>query len=147
MKRKIKIPQKGKRDLTKRTKLNARQLERVKGESGQGKSSKFDPDGNLSLQLVRKLAKAKAKAKKYVLFTDQIGRRLYVADHDKIGNKLRQSNTSNEEEACITFDRKEALEFFWGFDDPEQKRSYYNFEHPFSGVEEVDYLRWKILNI
>lgn len=104
--------------LSKRTKLRPDQLDRVKGGSGNGESSKYRPDGVQSLELTRRLMKAKKKAKRFILFTDHIGRRLYVADPKLIDVK--------EDEVNITFNRKEALQFFHGFDDPKLVVDYYD---------------------
>lgn len=102
---------KGKTPLTKRTRLNPEQLNRVLGSASEGEASKYSADGVQSLELTRRLAKAKRRAKRYALFTDQLGKRLYVASDD-VGR--------------LTFDKKEALQFFHGFDKPELKLEFFN---------------------
>jgi|SRR5690606_10312671 len=131
MKRRLKIVRKQPVDLTTKTKLKPEQLERVKGYAGEGKATKYDENGELSLTLVRRLAKAKRKAKKYVLFTDEIGRRLYVADKTKVD--LAPYETP------YTFNKKEALIFYYGFDDPEVKRTWYG---GYTGI-----FLWQTLNV
>jgi len=104
-------------ELSRRTKLRPDQLERVKGGSGNGEASKYRNDGTQSLELTRRLFLAKKKAKRFVLFTDQVGRRMYVADPKMIDVK--------EGELSITFNKKEALQFIEGFDDPTITMPYY----------------------
>lgn len=99
------------RELAKYTKLSPDQLERVKGQAGEGLASRYDNEGNLSLPLARKLAKAKAKAKRFVLYSDQLGRRLYLSGDTK--------------GVPLTFDKREALRFIEGFDDPKIKKEYW----------------------
>lgn len=106
------------KNLALRTKLTPEQLQRVKGQAGHGLASRYDKDGNQSLQLTRNLLKAKRKAKRLVLYTDQLGRRLYIADSAKI--KLRG------DEALLTFDKAEALHFYEGFDDIVQACRYWS---------------------
>lgn len=113
--------------LTKRTKLNPDQLERVKGSAGRGMAARYTPNGELSLELVRRLHLARKKAKKFTLYTDQLGRRLFVADPDLIRKQL--SDEEKERAAYITFNKKEALPFYRGFDNPSDKTNYYNKYH------------------
>lgn len=117
--------------LAKRTKLRPDQLERVRGGSGHGQSTKYGPDGVQSLELTRRLLKAKRKAKKFVLYTDKIGRRLYVADPVLVKKR-------KDDEIAITFDRKEALLFYQGFDDPEKVISYYDLAFTYEACDRVD---------
>lgn len=105
--------------LTNRTKLTPAQLEVVRGKAPEGLASRYDENGRQSLELTRRLVKAKQKAKRFVLFTDQLGRRLYVG-------------------ACegeITFDKKEALQFYEGFDDPTVKSRWWSWEISKRGIE------------
>lgn len=57
-----------------------------------------------SLRHIRSLAKAKQRAGRFALFTDQLGKRLYVS--------------KSNEDYPLTFDKKEAREYYEGFDDP-----------------------------
>lgn len=123
MKRHIKIHRKEPVILTKKTKLKPDQLERVNGAAGNGLATRYDANGHQSLELTRRLAKARNKAKRYVLFSDQLGRRVYVADREKAD--------LFPEDSPLTFNRKEALTFFHGFDDPERKKKHYNEYKPF----------------
>lgn len=59
-----------------------------------------------SLRHIRSLAKAKQRAGRFALFTDQLGKRLYIS--------------KSVEDFPLTFDRSEALEYYEGFDDPER---------------------------
>lgn len=101
------------RQLDLRTKLTPSQLSRVKGQAGEGRSSRYNPDGSQSLELTRRLNKAKTKARKFVLYSDVVGRRLYLS-------------ANNKELWPLTFDIKEALKFFEGFDDPGTKVLYWD---------------------
>lgn len=96
---------------TKATKLKPAQLERLKKLAGEGQSGKYGADGKAQLTLIRGLAKARQKAGRFVLYTDQLGRRLYICSpyHVLI------------EEAPLTFDLTKALQFYDGFDDPATK--------------------------
>lgn len=100
------------KSLAKRTRLNAGQLERVKGQAGNGLASRYLPDGSQSLELTRRLAKAQKKAKKFILYSDQLGKRIYLS--------------GSLEDYPLTFEKKEALTFLEGFDDPERKIKYWN---------------------
>ena len=112
------------RKLTNRTKLNPIQLKRAKGSAGRGESSVYKADGTMSLELVRRLHLAKKRAKQFVLFTDELGRRLYVGDFNLID--FSKAEKENENLAVITFSKAEALPFYEGFDKPEMKIEYYN---------------------
>lgn len=90
---------------TSRVKLKPNQLKRVKELSGEGESSKYNAAGEMELQRVRGLAKARAKASRYVLYTNQLGKRLYIT---------KEVN----EDAPLSFTLSEALHFYEGFDDP-----------------------------
>lgn len=103
--------------LTKRTKLTPKQLLKIEG-AGNGETTKYDCNGHQDLELTRRLAKARLKAQRYVLFNDQLGRRLYIADPVKIDLKPN--------EAPLTFSVKEALNFYRGFDDSERKILFWN---------------------
>lgn len=107
------------KQLAKRTALTPAQLERVKGEGG-GAASKYDSSGKQSLALTRRLAAARRKAKKLVLYTDQLGRRLYIGDRAKMN--LRDGVLP------LTFDKDEALIFFEGFDDTTQAARQWSIE-------------------
>lgn len=101
------------KSLVKRVKLNADQYERATGGATEGQASVYVPDGNnyiKSLPRIRGLAKARNKQPRFALFTDQIGKRLYVGNEG------------------LTFDKKEALVFYEGFDDPSKKAAYFAFE-------------------
>jgi hypothetical protein len=117
MKRHIRITRDEPIPLTKRTRLTPKQLQKIAG-AGNGEECKYNEYGRQTLELTRRLAKARRKAQKFVLFNDYYGRRLYIADREKV--KLRP------EEEAITFNIKEALTFFYGFDDPERKIGFYN---------------------
>lgn len=116
--RRFKIPERKKVDaneLAKRTRLTAKQLKRLKEEGGKGEHLKYSAKGEVSLELIRRLAIAKRNAERYVLYTDEIGRRLYVADREFV-----------KQGAQLTFNIKEALHFLNGFDEPEIKINYFN---------------------
>lgn len=113
--------------LTKRTKLTAEQLKRVRGSAGRGVAASYTEDGSLSLELVRRLNLARKKAKKFCLYSDQLGRRIYVADKELIKKQL--SEEEKDRAAYLTFNKKEALPFFRGFDEPSDKTAYYNKHH------------------
>jgi len=100
--------------LTRRTKLTTEQLTRAKGQAGNGLASRYDKNGTQSLELTRKLAKAAKKAKRFVLYSDQLGRRVYVSTY------------TGSEYAPLTFDKADALTFIQGFDDPAVKVAYWN---------------------
>jgi len=104
------------RTLDRRVKLTTEQLDRLKKESGGGVSSKYNEAGEYTLTLGRRLNKARKKAPKYVLFSDQLGRRVYVADRKFV----------NLEEKPITFNQDEALVFLFGFDEEQIKIDYYS---------------------
>lgn len=97
--------------LTKRTKLTTDQLTRARGQAGNGEASRYGTDGVQSLELTRRLAKAQRKAKRFVLYTDQLGQRLYIA---------------KDVAAPLTFDKAAALTYVQGFDMPELKVEYWN---------------------
>lgn len=103
--------------LTRRTKLTQDQLERVKQQEGNGEAMKFNEQGEFTLELGRRLNKAKRKAQKYVLYSDQLGRRVYVADRTKV---------NLTEQKPLTFNQSEALTFLYGFDEEEVKIKYYS---------------------
>lgn len=113
VKRLTKIKPKLSRTLSRRTKLTPDQLARVKGQAGEGQASRYRADGTQSIELTRRLAKAYRKAKRFVLYSDQIGRRVFVSADTKLAWPL-------------TFDKKEALKFIEGFDDPGTKVQYWN---------------------
>jgi hypothetical protein len=106
------MPKKESKTLHKRAKLNPDQLDRVQKQYGEGEQSKYTNDGVQNLALTRALHKAKSKVPRYVLFSDRLGRRAYVA--------------KSEYESRITFELSEALEFIEGFDNPELKKRHYN---------------------
>lgn len=110
------------RTLAQRTKLTKDQLKRVKGQAGEGLASRYTPDGRQSLELTRRLAKARKKARKFLLYSDQLGRRLFLS--------------SSVKGVPLTFEEKEALRFFEGFDDPKVKKNYW--EHAFSLAQYSD---------
>jgi hypothetical protein len=101
--------------LTRRTKLNPDQLARVQQQEGNGEASKYDANGQYSLELGRRLNKARKKAPKYILYSDQLGRRVYVADR-----------RYTMEEKPLTFTQSEALTFLFGFDEEQVKIDYYS---------------------
>jgi arsenate reductase-like glutaredoxin family protein len=103
--------------LQNKKRLTQEQLERFRGESGKGLSQRFDERGEYSIELTRRLLKAKNKAQKFILYSDMLGRRVYVADKELV--------QLGREESALTFDKKEALLFYEGFDDPEVKQRYY----------------------
>ncbi len=113
---KKKIQPKLSKNLAKRVWLNAEQLERVKGQAGNGLATRYLSDGTQSLELTRKLAKAAKKAKRFVLYSDQLGKRIYISKVD--------------ETFPLTFEIKEALTFFHGFDNPELKIEYWGNRIP-----------------
>lgn len=98
--------------LTNRTKLTPDQLATVKGRAPEGLASRYDETGRQSIELTRRLVKAKRKAKKFILFSDQLGKRLYVGMC----------------EGELTFDKKEAMKFYYGFDDPTVKARWWSWE-------------------
>lgn len=103
--------------LSKRTHLTQEQLKRVAGQAGNGLASRYGKDGVQSLVLTRRLAKAQRKATRFVLYSDQLGKRIYV------------SATIDDNEQ-LTFDKKGALQFIDGFDNPETKVKYWNTQIP-----------------
>lgn len=103
--------------LHKRVKLNPEQLSRVAGGYGEGEIAKYGADGIQNLALTRAYAKAKVKAKRFVLFSDRLGRRVFVAS---------PYLDLAEKELPLTFDIKEALQFVTGLDDANRKKAYYN---------------------
>lgn len=98
--------------LTKRTKLSPSQLERASGQAGEGLASRYGADGVQSLTLTRRLNLARKKVKKFVLYSDQIGKRVYIS--------------KEIENFPLTFEKSDALKFFNGFDDPAVKVRYWN---------------------
>ena len=110
------IKRKLSKNLAGRTRLSPDQLERVKGQAGEGLASRYLSDGTLSLQLARNLAKAKRKARKFVLYSDQLGKRVYIS--------------KKVEDIPLTFHPDEALKFFEGFDSPDTKVKYWNARIP-----------------
>ena len=104
------------KQLTKRTKLTAEQLARAKGQAANGEASRYDANGNQSLELTRRLAKASKKARKFVVYSEQLGKTVYV------GARL--------ELFPMTFDIKEARMFLEGFDEPRAKVAYWNIAIP-----------------
>lgn len=103
--------------LHKRTRLTASQLARVAGGYGGGAAAKYGVDGVQNLALTRAYAKALRTAKRYVLFTDRLGRRMYVADRNKMN--LR------DDEQPLTFLCAQALEFVEGLDSVDLNKAYY----------------------
>lgn len=104
-------------ELSKKPKLTIEQLDRVNGGSGNGAMSTFRSNGVKDYVLVKRLIKAQKKAKKFVLFSDQIGRRVYIADEEK--------ETLKRGDAPLTFNRDNALKFIEGFDDGNAKKVFY----------------------
>lgn len=105
-------PKKLSKQLTKRTKLTKEQLQRAKGQAPDGLASRYDTDGNQSLELTRRLAKAQKKARRFVLFSEQLGKIVYVA--------------KSAEAFPLTFDIKEARTFIEGFDNAHEKTAYWD---------------------
>lgn len=104
--------------LHKRVKLNPEQLSRVAGGYGGGEIAKYGADGIQNLALTRAYSKTKRTAKRFVLFSDRFGRRVFVADSAKLD--------LGEKGLPLTFDVKEALQFVIGLDDADRKKEYYN---------------------
>lgn len=100
------------KQLSKRTKLSPSQLERVRGQAGGGLASRYNDNGEQSLTLTRRLAKAAKKARRFILYSDELGKRVYVS--------------SEIADIPLTFDKANALLFFEGFDDPQAKVVYWN---------------------
>lgn len=101
--------------LTNRVQLTDDQYKRAKGMAGGGEIAKYNPKTKkLELSLVKKLALAKAKAAKFFLFTDQI-----------IGN-LEPIRLYLTNDTTLSTNRKEALLFVTGFDQPSAKICFYN---------------------
>ena len=69
-----------------------------------------------SLRHIRSLAKAKQRAGRFALFTDQLGKRLYVS--------------KEREDFPLTFSRAEALEYYEGFDDPARLSIWWGAKFP-----------------
>lgn len=105
------------KNLGNRTKLRPDQLERVAGGYGHGVIGKYDAQGQQTLKRTRAVHLAAKSAKKFVLFSDKLGRRIYVAD---------AGLAVLTDELPLTFEISQALRFMTGFDDPEKKREYYN---------------------
>jgi len=119
--------------LTMRTKLSEEQFARAERETGKAETHAYIKQGKeykKTLRSIRGLAKLWRAAKKYVLFTDQLGRRLYISDVDKV--KFAAG------EKPLTFQIKEALPFAHGFDKPEMKQQYW---------QEITGLKFLTLNI
>lgn len=106
------------RNLAARTRLTPDQLDRLKMSGNQGDHLKFATSGTQSLVLTKRLVAARKKCKKYVLQTTQLGRTIYIADWRIAKLAIGESP--------ITFNKKEALVFALGMDDPETKIKYYN---------------------
>jgi hypothetical protein len=100
---------------TKKIKLTKSELDRTINLAPNGQSAKFDKNGETSLRLIKSLAKAKLKAGRFALYSDQLGKRLYIGAIKLTYYKADRS------EAPFTFVKSEALEFFEGFDDPAKK--------------------------
>lgn len=103
--------------LHKYTKLSPQQLKRLEQMGGNGAHLKFSADGTVSLELLRRLELAKRRQPKYVLYSNEHGRDLYIADRDIV--------RVPKEQTPLTTNIKEALTFIQGFDDEEKKISYY----------------------
>lgn len=119
-------------ELTKRTKLTTEQFERVRQSSGNGESAKYAQVKNsfgenigseLSFELLRRLNLAKKLADKFFIVTHYLGRVAYIGDPALMKKLLKKDEI--ERELYITFNRKEALIFYDGFDEPELKIAYY----------------------
>ena len=106
------------KNLANRTKLRPDQLDRVKGGYGQGVAAKYDETGQQRLGLTRALFKGAKSAKRYVLESRRLGRKVYVADSGLIA--------LSQDELPLTFEISQALKFIEGFDNPELKKAYYN---------------------
>lgn len=74
--------------------------------------SKLD-ESPYSVKHIRAIAKAKKRSGKFALYSDQLGKRIYV------------TNIEFGEPAPLTFDKTKAIEFYEGFDNPEYKISQY----------------------
>lgn len=105
--------------LHKYTKLSPGQLLRLEQSGGNGARAKFSANGEVSLELIRRVELAKRKGPKYLLYTDELGRRTYIADRD-----LDQS--IKREDLPLTFEIKKALKFYEEFDNDEIKKKYYH---------------------
>jgi len=103
--------------LHKKTKLTLVELELLKAGGGKGDHIKYSANGEVSLELIRRLSIAKKKSPKYVLYCDQLGRRLYVADKELAG--------LDRDTMPLTFAKQEALYFLDGFDEPFIKQKYF----------------------
>jgi hypothetical protein len=113
-----KVPRKSSNILHKFTKLSPGQLERLKESGSSGAHLRYTSEGRLSLELVKRLELAKRKQPKYLLYSDQLGRRCYVGNRDIMAIV--------REEKPVTFDRTQAMVFTEGFDNEEQKIEYFN---------------------
>lgn len=108
--RKIRVDAKP-QPLTNRVQLTPTQLLQVQGSAAEGLAARYNAQGKQSLELTRRLNLAKKRAKKFVLCTDQLGKRLYIGPPE-IGR--------------LTFEKSDALRFFYGFDKPEVKIGFYD---------------------
>lgn len=104
--------------LHKFTKLTKDQLKRLEQMGGNGAHAKYTADGNLSLELVRRVELAKRKQPKFVLYSSEHGRELFIADRDLV--KIEK------EKSPLTTNIKEALTFIEGFDDENTKIQYFS---------------------
>lgn len=94
----------------KKTTLKPDELARVDGLAGDAQAARYGSDGKLvGAKTLRGLLKAKKKARKYVLYSDLLGRRVYIWDNSKTTD------------TPLTFEIDQALQFYEGFDDPEKK--------------------------
>lgn len=125
-KKKKKFSRKDSQVLTQRVKLTQEQMDRVIAESGNGEAMKYNLKGDtweMSLELVRRLNRAKKKCKKLLLMSTKYGRKMYVADRVHLIKQLDKEEI--ELAAFLTFNKKEALIFYEGFDDIEIKKAHY----------------------
>src|SRR6185295_15032807 len=74
--------------------------------------SKLD-ESPYSVKHIRAIAKAKLRSGKFSLYTDQLGKRIYVTPVEFGGD------------APLTFDKTLAIEFYEGFDNPGYKIEQY----------------------
>lgn len=115
--------------LTNRVKLTPDQHARAQKETGKAEAAMYEPKGGdyvKTLRSIRGIGKAYKKAKKYVLYTNQLGRTLYAGDNDIL--KLPTVNELDEPIPCVpvTFNIYEALKFAMGFDIAERKIEHWN---------------------
>lgn len=100
--------------LTHRTKLTTEQMERAKIESAGGQDKKYVETTTgvfkQNLALTQAMAKAFQKAQKYVLFSDEHNRKIFIAQDKQLG---------------LTMDLEQARIFADGFDDPDFKAAYF----------------------